>query len=448
MNVKHFLPKGAKIFVVDDGSQVPTTGATIRNEYPKGIAAAKNQCLALAYDWGADHIFLLDDDVQFLTEDWWKPYVESSEPHLAYNFLEFKSSKPHNRAKLLNDTHEIYRNNEIIAFDHSRGCFLYVDRIVLDVVGGFDEQFGIAMHEHAAYSNRIFNAGLTSFRYMDVIDSDKLIHSMDEWQEVSSSIGRTDRVQGLQRNKALFEASFESDAYCEFRKKPEHKNKSENNIVLSSFLTSHVDPQRNQNWAADTEIFKNLGLSLEKNRVRGVLLNDCFENGSEYGFELIKVAGSINPYFQRWLSQYQYLRDHPEIDNVFVVDVSDVTMLKNPFPELVDGKLYVGDEPTNLFNKWMMVNHPYDPVKSFLRSNPRNILLNCGVVGGSRDVVMKLCHDMVRLYFDNGCKDKFDMGAFNYICYTKYSGRFEHGRKITNVFKSFDLSGDHYFAHK
>ena len=41
-----YLPKNAKLFIVDDGSDVPFPGADIRNEKAKGIAACKNQCIA------------------------------------------------------------------------------------------------------------------------------------------------------------------------------------------------------------------------------------------------------------------------------------------------------------------------------------------------------------------------------------------------------------------
>lgn len=438
-NVKLHLPDDAYIFVVDDGSKLPVIEADIRNETSRGIAAAKNQCLSLAYDSGAEHIFLLDDDVRLLDKRWVIPYVESKEPHLAYNFLSFKSHSRH--VKSLNDTEEIYRDSKIVAYTHSRGCLLYVHRSVLDVVGGFDESFGKCMDEHQAYSNRIYNAGLTSFRYMDVIGSDKLIHSMDEWQEVVSSIPRSDRTLGLQANRQRYEESLTSSMYCEFREKSKVKP-SGKNVVLTSYLNGHIDVQRGREWEANFLELGDLYCSVEDRGIEIVCLSNCF---GEAGW-LVKAESNINPYFQRWLNQYQYLRDHPEIDKVFCVDATDVQMLHDPFPHIQDGKLYVGDENSVLGSRWMIEHANHSPVNQFVTQNRRTQLLNCGVVGGSRELVMNLCRDMIGMYFDSGQKATVDMPIFNYLCYTKYN--VEHGRHITNVFKSYDTTGDSWWAHK
>ena len=185
--IKSFTPN-ARIVVVDDASESPVNNIdaeVYRFKKNVGIARAKNKCIELLRD--CTHIFLFDDDTYPIASEWYKPYVESREPHLMYLFEDWSSGKP------VGDDRIIYEDGSIVAHEHARGCMIYLNSSVLDVVGGFDTRYGKAMHEHLDLSNRIYNAGLTTFRYMDVKDSDRLIHSMDEYQEVSTSIPRPER---------------------------------------------------------------------------------------------------------------------------------------------------------------------------------------------------------------------------------------------------------------
>jgi len=171
---KHF-PEGAKLVVVDDGSakavSVPPGIALVRHDEPKGIAAAKNACIAALMAEGCDHIFLFDDDTWPDKDGWWKPYVESREPHLMYlwgdKFLE---------------------NESIVAYPWPKGCMLYAERRVIDRIGGMNLAFGRWGCEHMEWSDRIHNAGFTTCRYQDVPGSESLIHACDRRLEVESSV--------------------------------------------------------------------------------------------------------------------------------------------------------------------------------------------------------------------------------------------------------------------
>lgn len=210
--VTKYLPSNAKRFIVDDGSHEPIIKTGVRGhrfEKSVGIPRAKNKCLQLAYEWGADHIFLFDDDCYPIAEDWWSPYVESREPHLMYIFTGFG-----NQTKGIK---ELYRDDKIVAYDHLRGCMLYADRRVLDVVGGMDTDFTNGMYEHSDWTNRIHNAGLTTFRVMDVPNSSRLIYSMDEHQEVVSTFTPAERLLMIRKNKPMKIKKSHSKDYKEFR---------------------------------------------------------------------------------------------------------------------------------------------------------------------------------------------------------------------------------------
>lgn len=419
------LTPDAKIVVVDDASKVPVNidGDVYRFDSNVGIARAKNKCLELLAD--CDHIFLFDDDTYPIAANWWVPYIESNESHLMYCFKDWANGTP------VGDDHIVYTDSKHVAHSHARGCMLYIKHRVLDVVGGMAVQFGKAMDEHGDWSNRIHNAGLTTFKHMDVIDSDLLIHSMDQHQEVSSSISQADRTDGIVRNHALLNERADSTEYAPYGK----------DVVIACYFANVMDPQRNQAWFANEKEIDKLKQSVESKGFEFVLIHNCFDAPN-------RVTISTTPYFERWLKEWQYLRDHPEIANVFVVDATDVDMVNNPFTHIKPNTLYVGDEPTQkLNNKWMLTRHLEPSVNRFLRENSDKLLLNCGVVGGDRRIVMDLCKDMYEYHFERR-QDLTEMGIFNKLLYTKYVDRIEYGRHITSLFKKYEAVTDAWFRHK
>lgn len=418
-----FLPKDAKLVVVDDASDIPVEGA-IRNENKKGIATVKNQLLEALDD--CDHLFICDDDIYPLKDKWWEPYIQSEEPHLMYMFTQFAvpTSRP------LKDCKEIYRG-EIVAYTHPRGCLLYIDRKVLDVVGGFDTSFGGSMYEHSDWSNRIYAAGLTTFRYMDVPGSEDLFHSMDEYAEVKSSIPFEERRENIIRNKPIYSSQTDVPKYCEYR------TRNQNNIILTAYFTSQPDPQTGENWEPD---YKKLQPLIKSVPGKLVILHDCFDVPDTENVKHVKVNTHFNPYFQRWMEYYRYLRDHPEIDNVFIVDSTDVEVLKNPFEESLN-RIYVGQEDSRLGCPWML-RHNSGEIKQFILRNRNKKLLNCGVVGGRREDIMLFSRDILSFVGQS----PFEMGPFNYLCYTKYLHKIETG--ITTRFKKYEYDYSKTFKHK
>lgn len=450
-----YAPKNSKIFIVDDGSvdrpdvhkleEIAGSNTDIDVTFTqlpenKGIAAAKNKCLDLADAWGADHIFLFDSDTWPRVEGWELPYIESSEPHLMYVFCRFAKDSPNGHN--LSDCVEIYRDSDKVAYSHVRGCMLYLDRRVLDVVGGFDERYGKAMFEHTDFSNRIHNAGLTSFRVMDVPDSQRLIYAMDEYREAASSISHMERSNGLAANRARHAASLTSKEFCQYRS----NLSGDRDIVLTSYFTTTPDFQRkHERWSPDFEKIEALQQSLQKHDVEMVLLHDCFKLPN-------LVECTIDPYWNRILRAYEYLRHHDDVRRVFMVDATDVTMLNNPFTEgrMDPHRIYVGDEKALLGCKWLRDLAWLDPYRLYVMQNRNLPLLNMGIIGGSRENVMMVLHDMLTAYADSKMKVN-DMVAFNYVLRTRYADRLVHGTGlVNNRFKSFEptTEGKEWFMHK
>lgn len=421
--IKQLTPN-AKIVIVDDASTKPVNipGFNVyRFNENVGIARAKNKCLELLSD--CDHIFLFDDDTYPIAADWYKPYVDSPEHHLMYLFTSWASGVP------VGDDAIIFKDDEHTAHSHARGCMMYVDSKALATVGGMDVRYGKAMNEHLDWSIRMHNAGLSTFRYMDVVDSEQLIYSMDQHQEVRTSI--ENRQQNNEGNKHLLEDAEKSSAFMPYGK----------DVVIACYFANVFDVQRNTTWQPDLKAIDKLKQSVEAHGIEFVLIHNCFDLPN-------RVTTSTTPYFERWLQEWRYLRDRSDISNVFVVDATDVDMVNNPFAHIVPGKLYVGDEPGNtLNNRWMLTNHLEPSVNRYLRENGTLPLLNCGVVGGDRQLVMDLCRDMY-LYHFNHQHDLTEMGYFNKLVHTKYKGVAEWGRHVTSLFKKYEVKTDAWFRHK
>lgn len=435
-----YLPANCRLVVVDDGSIDPVKEATFRFDKNVGIATAKNKCLELLED--CEHIFLFDDDTYPRCKDWHKPYIEAGEPHLMYLFKDFVNQK-------INDSVDVYDDGKIKALSHPRGCMLYVHNSVLKVAGGMDISYERWGFEHGDYSNRIYNLGMTSFRFADVVGSDKLIFSMDENQCVKTTVRYEERKVCIKKTEAKYNNSFKSKQFKEYKNYTSKKVDPARSVVIATYLNAMPDVQRKGKiWSANYDAVRPLVKSAEKLDVELVILHNCFKEKDTKNIKHVWVDQALNPYFQRWLSEWRYLRDHPEIQNCFLVDATDVEILKNPFFEIEDGILYSGDEKDRVWNRWMQISTKKVEMQEYFFNHREYFLLNCGVVGGSREVVMSLLRDMCDYYFTSCHEETIDMPIYNYVAYTKYHNIIDHGRKVTSLFKGYEQNSKAWFKHK
>lgn len=454
-----YLPDRGKLVIVDDAStisidleeiQIPCNyWSEYRFDQNVGIARAKNKCLELLDD--CDHIFLFDDDIYPIVENWWLPYIESGEPHLMYIFKDFAT------ARRLDDTIELWRNDKIVAYSHARGPMLYLRREVLDKVGGMDPIFGKWGYEHPDYSNRIFNAGLSSYRYADVIDSHKLFYSHDEHETVITTVKGPERQAAIARNKEIYNSRIHSSQFVPY------KENDKQNIVITTYLSTIADPQ-GRTFDPHINHLADMIFSVEqKAEMTPVVIHDCFEENNGMLPVMVFVKPTHNPYFQRWISIREYLiANRDNIGKVFCVDATDVEMLKDPFPHMEVGKLYTGDEPVPLNCPWIVNHHKHNKLQEMCKTIGDRTLLNAGLLGGDVETVIEFLTYLVDFYFiaktdmhyhpnnrqayDPGMTD---MATFNYIAYSKFGDRLSHGQHVNTRFKAFEKENKTaWFRHK
>jgi glycosyltransferase involved in cell wall biosynthesis len=446
-HLKH-LPAGARIFVIDDGSvpaaSVPASVQLIRHSTSMGIVAAKNTSLTALMDAGCEHLFLWDDDAFPIADDWHKPYIESPEPHLAYQFLDLAGPKK------LKDMAVLHSDSRHVAYTGQRGVMLYYHRSAIEKVGGFDPVYGRGMYEHGDLAQRIHNAGLTSWAFADVTGSEKLIYSLDEHEAVERSVPQPDRVRLVRRNAGTFNQRRDSGytGYVDYRPRK--------NLVLTTLLTSRPDPQRGARMKADASLLSPWAKSIRA--ADAVVLADELSEAPA-GAKLARATDvNMNIYFRRWLHIYQYLRAHPEYSSVWCTDGTDVEMLREPWADMEPGKIYVGSEPTLYADAWAAKNHPEKLYQSFIAQHLNDVMLNAGLLGGSRDDVMAFAHGIVRLYYriesyrfwktEQSAAAIGDMIAFGIVA-KSFGERVVHGPQVNTVFKSNGIGKElAWYRHK
>lgn len=223
-----------EIFVVDDASDTNYSYPDFRFDTSVGISTVKNKCLQLCYESGAEHIFLMDDDVRVLNHDWHLPYINSGEHHLCATFL------PHNGTfiskKLIEKKFSIDFCSNKDLLDRSQrqfpeieftetllkrhllgnGYCLYFTRHCIETVGGFDTNYN-NKYEHCDLSRRIFNAGLTKYMYQDVINSNELIYCLDQDNAIQRSFTDREMQDNLKLGYDYFRSQAKSSKFIEFR---------------------------------------------------------------------------------------------------------------------------------------------------------------------------------------------------------------------------------------
>lgn len=130
----------------------PRCSGDMDDQHRLGVAANKNTGLELLMAEDVEHLFLSDDDC-------WPLYPQSLDKHTALPV-------PHSmvcwgKHRLETPSMTADTDPGVARWSWPRGVMLYQHRSAVQAVGGMVEAFGPGGHEHAEYSQRIHNAGLT-----------------------------------------------------------------------------------------------------------------------------------------------------------------------------------------------------------------------------------------------------------------------------------------------
>lgn len=147
----------------------------------RGVASCKNFGIAELMHAGVEHIFLADDDMYPLQRFSWTRMVDDPALHLSLSWGKHRR-KPEQTLPGYTE------------YTWPRGVLLYFHRSVIDKVGGYREDYGVA-HEHADISRRIFQAGLTERMFLD------LDHDAAEWFHCEDAQRPGETIRQLQSRR-------------------------------------------------------------------------------------------------------------------------------------------------------------------------------------------------------------------------------------------------------
>lgn len=221
--------------------------------------------------------------------------------------------------------------------------------------------------------------------------------------------------------------------------------------MLTSMLTTGIDPQRGEFLHPEYSTMRPLVTSLQRRPL--VVFADRalnYEHPDEPAdnVEFVDVPRGGNPYRERWRHARDWLRQQRDLTYVWCVDATDVLMLHDPFPHMVDGVLYVGSEQAHVGDSWLHENHP--GARTFAAGHKRLPLLNGGLVGGDAVTVAGFLACLVdHLDQPRHAEDMTDMGAFNELAWTWFAPRVVTGPKVHTVFRAQDHSNTYaWWSHK
>ena len=247
---------------------------------------------------------------------------------------------------------------------------------------------------------------------------------------------------------------------------------SENsNLIMACHITSVYDVNRNTTLEDDNyALVQDWAASITHKNLQGILFHNNFstETCEKYSndsitFVKIEYNPRFNPnayrYFvyKAFLQQYLHLVQH-----IFITDVSDVVVLKNPFVDTYflenPTSIFCGDEPKKLNDSWMLAHssHLRKNISDFADYETKfahETLLNCGIIGGNAPLLFQFIEKLCTIHHHSNSDNKTaytgDMGAFNYLARTQFNNQLIHGAPVNTLFKGYENDReDCWFRHK
>ncbi len=245
----------------------------------------------------------------------------------------------------------------------------------------------------------------------------------------------------------------------------------DSNLIMTCHTTGIYDVNRNTTLKNDDyELVRSWAESVATAKLKGIIFHNnfttdtCQKHENEH-ISFIKIDHNprFNPNVYRYFVYKNFLKRHINlIKNVFVTDVSDVVLIKNPFVETTfiqnPTAIFCGDEPQALNNEWMKAHaaNLRSKITDYAQYESKfgqETLLNCGIIGGEISVIYpfieKLCAIHQAFNQENQTAFTGDMGAFNYLARTQFDSQLKHGTPINTLFKKYENQrSDCWFRHK
>lgn len=181
--------------VVNDGEEyieMDNDVFYVKNEKNLGVGKSKNILFKKAMELGADHIFIMEDDIIVKNPDVFNEYIRAKNITGIQHFC-FAYHGPANKngisgGKPVPRYIIDYGDIKVSINTHSVGAFCYYSKEVLNKVGIIDEKF-VNAFEHVEHSYRIAKAGYTTPYW--------------NWSDLANSIDYLDEIECSEKNSTI-----------------------------------------------------------------------------------------------------------------------------------------------------------------------------------------------------------------------------------------------------
>jgi glycosyltransferase involved in cell wall biosynthesis len=181
-SVLEFAPNDASIFINDDGSTedyddlfefAESNGCIVFRSEKSNIATTKNKLIKEMMHYGADHLFLIEDDMEAVSTEAFNAYVDAF----------YETGVGHMMFAHHGNRNVMMAYDDILTYHFECvGSWCYYTRDSIETVGLMDENFENCW-EHVVHSMLIGDSGLmqdAGWRmWPDVKDSDRYIKEID-----------------------------------------------------------------------------------------------------------------------------------------------------------------------------------------------------------------------------------------------------------------------------
>ena len=243
--------------------------------------------------------------------------------------------------------------------------------------------------------------------------------------------------------------------------------------VMTSYFASKQDPQRRHNWIKNGYgVMEEWHNSLTRHGIAGVVFHDHLtatfikEHGDSLRYEQVKLGQrTIND--ERYIHYLDYLERHTELEYVLMTDISDVLLVgRNVFEamrELDSSKgfrhIFIGQDIALIPNIGLFpflkdkmkicFGKDYNTNGGTKSLNIYSIILNAGVIGGSRSVVLRFLRLVSAVLRSLSSDKNCNMATVNYVMHRHFADVIFTGHPLTSSFwKNGILEDDVFIKHK
>jgi len=230
------------------------------------------------------------------------------------------------------------------------------------------------------------------------------------------------------------------------------------NYVFASFLNKKNCPQRNIQWPSDYKLVLPLIKTVLKNsNAEIIIFHDNLQNVPNMPrchFKQVDISQKFAVTVERWFHYLHEIKNNEKIENLFMVDSTDVLMLNNAFEAMKKNTLYCGSEYRwKVGDRWLKKRTKKFNIIDYnkiINENSNKTMLNAGIVGADRNTIITFLERLTSLHniHSQDIILSLDMPIFNYTIFKFFKEFYETGSVVHTPYKDNITQSQSWWKHK